>query len=124
MVQIFALIVLLFWIISRIRRSSKLFTGMVALFAICVIVGAGVKKAIADSKAKSDITTVVVSDDESSNANTFGAFDSLKNSQIIAPEGYVSVNKPTSTTETTIPTSEETEILSNDRASPNALDSS
>lgn len=97
---------------------------MVALFAIFVIVGAGVKKAIADSKAKSDITTVVVSDDESSNANTFGAFDSLKNSQIIAPEGYVSINKPTSTTETTLPTSEETEILSNDRASPNTLDSS
>ena len=49
---------------------------MVALFAIFVIVGAGVKKAIADSKAKSDVTTVVVSDDESS-------FDSISPDDLI-----------------------------------------
>ena len=107
MVQIFALIVLLFWIISRIRRSSKLFTGMVALFAICVIVGAGVKKAIADSKAKSDITTVVVSDDDSTNNNTFGVFDSLKNWQMTAPEGHVTVTLHPQVSDGPIPSSHE-----------------
>ena len=97
---------------------------MVALFAIFVIVGAGVKKAIADSKAKSDVTTVVVSDDDSTNNNTFGVFDSLKNWQMTAPEGHVTVTPQSSGKETTVLTSEKSETLSNNRASPITLDSS
>ena len=97
---------------------------MVALFAIFVIVGAGVKKAIADSKAKSDVTTVVVSDDDSLNNNTFGVFDSLKNWQMTTPEGHVTVTPQSSSKETTVLTSEQSEALSNDRASPSTLDSS
>lgn len=97
---------------------------MVTIFAIFIIVGAGVKKAIADSKAKADTTTVVVSDDDSTNNSTFGVFDSLKNWQMTAPEGYVTVTPQSSNKETTVLTSEQSEALSNDRASPNALDSS
>ena len=97
---------------------------MVTIFAIFIIVGAGVKKAIADSKAKADTTTVVVSDDDSLNNNTFGVFDSIKNWQMTAPEGHVTVTPPSSGKETTVLTSEQPEALSNDRASPNTLDSS
>lgn len=97
---------------------------MVTIFAIFIIVGAGVKKAIADSKAKADTTTVVVSDDDSINNNTFGVFDSLKNWQMTTPEGHVTVTPQLSSKETTVLTSEQSEALSNDRASPSTLDSS
>ena len=97
---------------------------MVTIFAIFIIVGAGVKKAIADSKAKADTTTVVVSNDDSLNNNTFGVFDSLKNWQMTTPEGHVTVTPQLSSKETTVLTSEQSEALSNDRASPSTLDSS
>ena len=97
---------------------------MVTIFAIFIIVGAGVKKAVADSKAKAETTTVVVSDDDSLNNSTFGVFDSLKNWQMTTPEGHVTVTPQSSGKETTVLTSDQPEALSNDRASPSTLDSS
>ena len=60
----------------------------------------------------------------SSNNNTFGVFDSLKNWQMTAPEGHVTVTPQSSGKETTVLTSEKSETLSNNRASPITLDSS
>ena len=97
---------------------------MVTIFAIFIIVGAGVKKVVADSKAKTNNTTVVVSNDDSVSNNTFGVFDSVTNCEMTAPEGYVTTNQPSSNKETTVLTSEPSEALSNDRASPYTIDSS
>ena len=125
MVQIFAIAVLLFWIISRIRKNSKLFITMMTLFAVAIIVGAGVKEIVNSDSKESTTTSTVITTDSSNELPIQGIFGDLYDPQIFAFGGqethkqsnYVEI-RPYSSNE------EHTQTATAERASPIEQDSS